>query len=203
MVSLSLGLFTGYLFGSVPTGYLIGKAVKGIDIRQYGSGNVGATNVFRVVGWKWGLFVLFVDAAKGWLAVFLLPSVFSSGFAEERLSTLTFGVAAIAGHTWTIWLRFRGGKGVATSAGVFLALVPQAAGAALLLWVIVFASSRIVSLASLTTAASFPFWIFVFYKDSADLSVLLPLSGFIAVFIFLTHRENLKRLFEGKEKRLF
>ncbi len=202
MNSLILSLIVSYLLGSIPTAFLVGGAVKKIDIRKYGSGNVGATNVFRVVGKKWGIAVLIFDALKGALAVFLVPRFFSQTSASLFLTSLLCGIAAIAGHTWTIWLGFKGGKGVAASAGVFLALAPKAAGTALLVWILIFSLKRYVSLASIVTAVTFPLWVVLFYRNEDKFRVLFPTGILLAVFILYTHRSNIQRLKSGSEKKL-
>ena len=192
-------LTLSYFLGSLPTAYLVGKKVKGLDIRKHGSGNVGATNVFRVVGKGWGIAVLLLDAFKGALAVSLVPRLFSDNFF---LLSLLCGIGAILGHTWNLWLGFKGGKGVATSAGVFFALAPKAAAAALVVWVLVFTWKRYVSLASIITAAVFPVWVFLFYRKEEKFLFLFPISLLLFVFILCTHQGNIKRLREGAEKRL-
>ena len=203
MRNLIFEILVGYVMGSLPTAYWVGKFVKGVDIRKHGSGNVGATNVFRVVGKKWGVAVLIFDALKGALAVSFVPSLFPTVWVTPFVSHLISGIAAISGHTWTFWLGFKGGKGVATSAGVFLALAPKAAFAALGVWTLIFLWKRYVSLASMGTAVSFPLWVFCFYWNTERFPVLFPVSLLLTVFIFFTHRENIHRLRSGTEKRLF
>ena len=140
---------TAYLLGSIPTGLLLTRALKGIDIREHGSKNIGATNVFRVVGKKWGIVVLLIDALKGWLAV-ALPFVF---FNELSASFGVFlGLATLFGNTFPVWLKFKGGKGIATSLGVFTGLVPGPALATFAIWCVIFAVRRILSDASLGAA---------------------------------------------------
>ena len=202
MTLLILGVLVSYLIGSLPTAYLVGRMVKGIDIRKHGSGNVGATNVFRVVGRKWGILVLILDAFKGaftsmGVSVFLPPPG-----VPPFLAALIYGSAAIAGHTWTFWLGFQGGKGVATSAGVFLALAPKPALVALLVWTVVFGWKRYVSLASLVTAVAFPICVFLFYRESQEFKMLFPISLGLTLFIFYTHQENIQRLRRGEERPL-
>jgi glycerol-3-phosphate acyltransferase PlsY len=201
-MGLIVAIALGYLAGSIPTGFLIGKVVKGIDIRTQGSGNVGATNVFRVVGRTWGIAVLLFDILKGFLAVTIIPDSFYWEGGSPFLNGLLVGIAAIAGHTWTVWLGFRGGKGVATSLGVFLGLAPKAVGMSLLVWGLLFVWKRYVSLGSLGLAASLPVWVVVFYRREEYFATLLMITLGLAVFIFTTHRENIKRLREGREKRL-
>lgn len=197
-MKFAIGILLSYLLGSFPTGYLVGKSVRGLDIRQHGSGNVGATNVFRVVGKKWGIGVLGVDVLKGFLAVSLVPSLLNASF----LHSVIFGIAAILGHTWTAWLRFRGGKGVATSLGVFLGLAPWATLSALGVWVLLFLWKRYVSLASLGMALSFPLWVSYFDRGRNSFAVLFSVSLAFTVFIFYTHRENIQRLRVGQEKKI-
>lgn len=198
----ALGILISYFIGSIPTAFLVGKSVRGIDIRKYGSGNVGATNVFRVVGKKWGFAVLFFDMFKGLFAVSFLPHYFSPSPMGLFVQSLVFGIAAIGGHAWTVWLGFRGGKGVATSAGVFLALAPQAAGTAVLVWIVLFIWKRYVSLASCGTALAFPFLVFGFYRRADFFWILFPISVGLTFFIFYTHRENLRRLQKGTERKI-
>ena len=199
MFRFILPLTLSYFLGSLPTAYLVGKKVKGLDIRKQGSGNVGATNVFRVVGKGWGIAVLLFDAFKGALAVGFVPRLFLSDFF---LLSLLCGIAAILGHTWSLWLGFKGGKGVATSAGVFLALAPKAAAAALVIWVLIFIWKRYVSLASIVTAAVFPVWVALFYHQERKFFLLFLISLLLLAFILYTHRGNIKRLREGSEKGL-
>lgn len=202
MISLIAGTILSFLIGSIPTAYLVGKFVRGIDIRRQGSGNVGATNVFRVVGKTWGIGVLAFDISKGFFAVSFLPTIFTTGHVSYLMLQLIFGLAAIAGHIWTPCLGFRGGKGVATSAGVFLALALKAALGSILVWAGIFFWKRYVSLASLVTALSFPLWVFFFYGRTGSFTRLFPISLLVPVFIFYTHRGNIQRLRRGEEKRL-
>jgi len=205
VLNFILACLISFLAGSFPSGFVIGKLVKGIDIRQHGSGNVGATNVFRVVGKRWGGLVLFLDALKGWLSVTVIASLFLSG--EPSFSGLLWrlvaGFAAIAGHNWTPFLAFKGGKGVATSLGVALGLFPKAASCALASWALVLALSGYVSLASILAAFSFPAWMFLFYRAAAGAPILFGLSILLALLILYTHRSNLGRLWAGKEHRIW
>ena len=201
-MKILFGVFLSYLVGSIPTGYLVGKKVRGIDIRTTGSGNVGATNVFRVIGKKWGIAVLVFDMLKGFAAANYLPFYFTGPILSPFLTSLLFGLTAILGHTWTVWLRFKGGKGVATSAGVSFALVPIAALFTVGVWSLLFIWKRFVSLASLGAALSFPLWVFIFCRNEAYYRVLFGVSLWLSLFIFYTHRENIRRLLEGREKKL-
>ena len=197
-----LGIVASYLIGSIPTAFLVGKSVRGIDIRKHGSGNVGATNVFRVIGKKWGIGVLVFDMFKGFFTAFWLPRHFAAPTLDPFVLSLAFGIAAIMGHTWTLWLGFCGGKGVAISAGVFLALTPRAACVSLLIWIVLFSWKRYVSFASLGTALSFPVAVFGFYRKADSFRILFPVSVCLMFFIFYTNRENIRRLREGTEKKI-
>lgn len=190
-----------YLIGSVPFGWLIARWVAGVDVRQAGSGNIGATNVARVVGKFWGAVVLLLDAAKGALAVALLPGVFDP--ACPHLPVLC-GTAAIVGHMFSIWLCFRGGKGVATALGVVAVLAPLACGLAAVAFATTFAITRIVSLSSLVAAGAFaavqlirlaPDWLANEHVAETLFSVGVP------VLIVVRHRSNIARLLQGTEPR--
>ena len=191
------------MLGSVPTGYLVAKA-RGIDIRTVGSGNIGATNVFRILGKAAGIFVLLADAAKGWLAVFVVAKLVSGWFYPEAGETaqewfrLCAGVAAILGHNYTCWLRFKGGKGIATSAGVLVALVPVPLLIVLGIWIVVFAFSRYVSLASICAAFGLP-WAAWAFGGSRTIIVVTGLLGALAIF---KHKANIQRLLNGTENRI-
>jgi glycerol-3-phosphate acyltransferase PlsY len=192
-----------YFLGSIPTGYLAGR-MRGIDIRTVGSGNIGATNVFRHLGRTAGALVLLVDALKGWVAVALV-SVWicrsygtTPGSAVFEWAKICAGVAAILGHNYTCWLRFKGGKGIATSAGVLLALVPVPLGIILAVWIVVFAATRYVSLASIAASATLPFASWLTGKSWT----LVFVTGALAVMAILKHRANIKRLLNGTESRI-
>lgn len=193
---------TGYLLGSIPTAYLVARA-KGIDIRQVGSGNIGATNAFRVLGKPAGSLVLAIDALKGALAAAAVPSglhlLFSrhSAPASLELSSILGGVSAVIGHNYPVWLRFKGGKGIATSAGAMMALVPMALLAVLSVWVVVFLTTRFVSVASLCAAALLPFAVWAFGSDRA----MIAFSTVLSLLAIYKHKANIKRLLEGTEHR--
>lgn len=193
-------LMAAYLVGSVPFGLLIARKVKGINIREFGSKNIGATNVFRVVGKKWGILVFLLDAVKGCTAVHL-PSWTGSSFPVSILILL--GITAILGHSFPIWIAFQGGKGVATSFGVFLALTPLPAFSSFVLFLFILFLGRILSLASLCAAVFFPLMIYFTYRASPDFAWYEGVSLLLAFFIFYTHRQNLRRLLRGEEKKLF
>jgi glycerol-3-phosphate acyltransferase PlsY len=191
-----------YLLGSVPTGFLVAQA-KGVDIRAVGSGNIGATNVLRTLGKPAGIFVLFVDALKGWLAVVLMTRLvllaFGLGADGARLEVcqITAALSAILGHNYTCWLHFKGGKGIATSAGVLLALVPWALVAIFVVWIVVFALTRYVSLGSLAASAALPFASWATHESLTKVIV----TGAMAALAIYKHKGNIHRLLNGTEPR--
>ena len=195
-------IFLAYFAGSIPTGLFVARAVKGIDIREHGSQNIGATNVFRVVGKKWGILVFLLDALKGAFPVVSFPALLNPALRETSWP-LWFGIAAILGHTFSPWLSFKGGKGVATSLGVFLAAAPLPAGLTFGLWIVIFWGSHIISIASLSAALIFPLVCFLTARHSALFPTLFPVSLLLMAFIFYTHRANIGRLFRKEEKKLF
>jgi glycerol-3-phosphate acyltransferase PlsY len=193
----ALALVLSYVSGSFPSAWLAGKAA-GVDLRQQGSGNLGATNVFRVLGWKVGLAVFLADALKGALPVLLLPPRIVSPI-DPTLWAIACGVAAIAGHVRPIFLRFRkGGKGVATAAGVFFALAPVPMLVTFAVFVAVVLASGYVSLGSLLSAMVLPALLLV---TQGARSPLFVVSIVIATFVFWTHRANIGRLRRGEEHR--
>ena len=189
-----------YLFGTIPFGLWTGMLVKKLDIREHGSKNIGATNVFRVVGKKWGILVLFLDALKGWIACQLPAFISGQSFSLEQ--ELVFAVAAILGHTFPIWLKFKGGKGVATSLGVFMAVAWQPTLTAFIFWIIIFSIFRIISVASLAAALIYPLAVYLFERDQPGFAWLMGLSLALATFMFYTHRANLGRILRREEKKL-
>ena len=193
----ALALLVSYAAGSLPFAWLAGKAT-GVDLRQQGSGNLGATNVFRVLGWKIGLAVFVADAMKGALPVLLLPPHIDSTI-DPTLWAIGCGVAAIAGHVRPIFLRFRkGGKGVATAAGVFFALAPIPMLITFAVFVAVVLATGYVSLGSLLSAVVLPSLLFV---TAGPRTPLFIVSLVIAAFVFWTHRANIGRLRRGEEHR--
>jgi glycerol-3-phosphate acyltransferase PlsY len=192
-----LGVLISYLAGSIPSAYIAGK-LRGIDLRKHGSGNLGATNVVRVLGVKTGVVVFLADFLKGFLPVFFLP-IYAETLRPE-LWALVYGVAAIFGHVKPIFLLGKGGgKGVATASGVFTALAPVPMLIAQAVWIAVFYFSRYVSLASLVGAAVLPVAILGWYRDPR--SPVFVASVIIAAFVFWTHRANIGRLRRGEEHR--
>ena len=192
-----VGVLISYLTGSIPSAYIAGK-VRGVDLRKHGSGNLGATNVARVLGTKVGAIVFIADLLKGFLPVYLLPRYTET--LRPELWALVFGIAAIVGHVKPIFLLGKGGgKGVATASGVFLALafVPMLIAEAV--WIVVFYFTRYVSLASLVGAVVLPVAILIWSRDPQ--SPVFIASVAIALFVFWTHRANIGRLRRGEEHR--
>jgi len=197
---LFLGLFAAYLIGSIPTSYIVGRLLKGVDIRKFGSGNVGAANTFRVIGRLPGLIVLVLDILKGFITVTYIASFFLyvSPVARPELYRVLAGLAAIAGHNWTIFLRFKGGKGVATSAGVVIGLMPKIFWLGFLVWCIVFSITGYVSLASIIAAILTPIFTLIF-SESTEVIVFMSV---LCLMIIYRHRSNITRLKNGEEKRV-
>lgn len=191
-----------YLLGSIPTGFLVAQA-KGVDIRAVGSGNIGATNVLRILGKPAGIFVLFMDALKGWVAVVLGTRLVLFAFGQTsdatalEVSQIIAAVCAILGHNYTCWLQFKGGKGIATSAGVLLALVPWALLIIFTTWILVFAATRYVSLGSITASAALPFASWVTHESLTKVIV----TGAMGVLAIYKHKTNIRRLLNGTEPR--
>ena len=186
-------LLAAYLIGAVPTSYLIGRMARGIDLREHGSGNLGATNAFRVLGWRLALPVLLIDVFKGWFPTFVFPRLDGAGWEWA----LAYGAAAILGHVFSIYVKFKGGKGVATGAGVFLALAPLGALAGLVVWLVLVLTTRIVSLASILAAPAVP--VTVYFTRGPDAVFWLAVA--LAAFIVYAHRTNIRRLLRGEEHR--
>jgi glycerol-3-phosphate acyltransferase PlsY len=203
-ILLTLTAFTiAYILGSIPTAIWAGRVFRGIDIREHGSGNAGAANAIRVLGWKTGVPVLLIDMAKGWLAA-MLPVFF--GLAEPDTALITnlqigTGLTAILGHIFPVFAKFRGGKGVATAAGVLLAVHPLLTLSCLGVFLIVFLITRIVSVSSMSAGIAFPILLFVFF-DTPSL-IFRIFSIFVAIALLITHKNNIKRLIKGEEKKLF
>ena len=206
MLWIILGILISYLIGSIPTAYIFGRLLKGIDIRKSGSGNVGATNALRVLGKPAGIAVLVLDILKGFAAVFFLGNIIAARITgiSDITARVLLGFCCICGHNWTIFLRFKGGKGMATTLGVLLGLAVKAAGIkvvfalVILTWIFVFVITRIVSLASILSGIALPLYMFLLKQPR----ILIYSSVLLSILIILRHKSNLKRLFQGKEPRL-
>ena len=192
MTSVFVLCFAAYVVGSIPTGALVARA-RGIEIRAVGSGNIGATNVGRALGKRWGVLVLILDALKGFAPVFV-----GRRFLElAPVMVAAAGLCAVVGHMFTVFLRGRGGKGVATSLGVALALSPTAGLAGFGIYVLAYAVTRISSVGSLLGVCSFPFFAWACGVDP----VYISLGGLVATLVAVRHSENIRRLIRGEEKR--
>ncbi len=197
------GIIFAYMVGSIPTSYIVGKATSGIDLRNRGSRNLGATNAFRVLGWKVGVVVLLCDILKGALPVLFLPGVIERlGGAIIPTSdiALAVGIAAIVGHTFTVFMKFKGGKGVATSLGVFLALAPLPLAITLAASLAIIWLTHYVSAGSIAGAVLLPVLIRLFYPNRIS---LLCVTVAVAILILVRHRSNIRRLLRGEENKLF
>jgi acyl phosphate:glycerol-3-phosphate acyltransferase len=197
------GLFIAYIFGSLPSAVLIGKRFYNIDVREYGSGNAGATNTFRVLGKKAGTVVLVMDVLKGFLAVKLAYVVGDYRVLSESPEfidyELALGVCALLGHIFPLFAGFRGGKGVATMLGLLIAIHWQAALVCVLVFLIVLLLSGYVSLGSMVAGLFFPIIIMVFYSTNSSINIF---SVVVAILILVTHQRNIERLLAGEESRV-
>jgi glycerol-3-phosphate acyltransferase PlsY len=204
MFWITILLCLSYLVGSIPTSVIVGHITRHIDVRKFGSGNAGATNAFRVLGWKAALVVLAVDVFKGWFAASVisgwhLSSGVESYAVDPALIVMLCGVAAIIGHVYPVFAKFRGGKGVATLAGMLLYLFPLALGFGIIVMISILALTGYVGLGSVATVALLP--VVIYLRNGSLNSWFGYLSIFIAAFIAFTHRSNLSRMLAGKENR--
>lgn len=190
-----------YLCGSIPTAYLAGYAIKRVDIRQFGSGNVGASNAMRLLGKGWGIAILLFDAVKGLVPVVLVQHVYLTGNAGVQHYAIAAALSALVGHVFPVWLRFRGGKGVATGLGVMTALLPLAVAIALPVFITVVAVSRFISLGSITAAALLPGLFFINHTLPADAELFVFVCT-ACIFVIYKHKSNIRRIIAGEENRL-
>lgn len=193
MTDIVLAIFFSYLLGSIPTGLLLGLWLCKTDIREHGSKNIGATNTLRVLGKGLGAVALLSDMAKG-----AIPVLIAGSLNEWEYLPLVCGLAAILGHTFSIFLRFKGGKGVATSAGVFFGLTPIPMGVALLVFMLTLAASRMVSLGSILAALALAISLWVLPHDM----VIRMIGTGVALIVIIRHRDNVKRIVSGTESKL-
>jgi len=196
-----IGIIISYFIGSIPTAYIFGKLIKEIDIREHGSGNVGATNVFRVLGKGPGFAVLFLDILKGVIAVTIVPELLG---LTQIIHRVILAVIAVCGHNWTVFLRFKGGKGIATSFGVLIGLTIKIATirpvliGVFFIWVACFLITRIVSVSSIVAATCLPI---IMVLTNQDIAVIC-LGIMICIFVVLRHKANIRRLFAGQEPQV-
>lgn len=215
MINMSIVVVLSYILGSIPTAVILSKWMHGFDIRTRGSGNAGGTNVFRVLGWKSGIFVVGIDFAKGFIATVFIARLFwdpalpfynRTPFDDFTVIQLICGAAAIIGHIWTAFAGFRGGKGIATGAGMLLGVAPVEFGISAAVFFIVFMAYKYVSLGSVSAAVAFPATLFVRYNIFGDqvhsYKTLIIFSLGVAILLIYSHRSNIKRLIEGTENRI-
>ncbi len=203
MIWIIIIILGAYLLGSIPTSVWLGRALKGTDLREHGSGNAGATNAFRVLGKPIGTAVLILDMLKGFLAVnlILLQHEVDPGSETWMILRIGLGLMAVLGHIFPVFAGFRGGKGVATIAGVALALHPFAALAAMGIYLLVFVLTRISALGSLIAVLTYPVWIILVFRSEYLAIRIFSLA--VVVLVLITHRSNILRLVRGEEKSLF
>jgi glycerol-3-phosphate acyltransferase PlsY len=206
MLELILVLILSYLIGSIPTALIAGKLLKKIDIREHGSGNAGATNVLRILGWKAALIVLLIDMFKGFAAVYWFAKLYPAVYDPDTHAffQILTGLAAICGHIWTVFAGLKGGKGVGTAAGVFLGLQPLPVLICLIVFIGIVYRTRYVSLGSMTAAVLLPI-ILIVQRYVLDRVVPLPyivIGIVLAILIVVTHRENIGRLAQGTENKV-
>lgn len=195
MTRLTAWLIASYLLGSIPTSYLTVRLIKGQDLRKLGSGNLGATNLFRVLGWKYAVPVGIFDMLKGAVPVLVFAPLAG---ASDRQAIL-LGLAAVVGHVFSVFVGFKGGKGVATGAGVVLGLAPWAFLVALATWVLVVKASGYVSLGSIVASGTLPLAVYLLHPERRP---LLWVFGGLAAAIVVLHRANIRRLLTGTEHRV-
>ncbi|MBF0522382.1 MAG: glycerol-3-phosphate 1-O-acyltransferase PlsY [Candidatus Omnitrophica bacterium] len=198
---IALGMIISYLIGSIPTAYIFGKLLKGIDIRQHGSGNVGATNVFRVLGKGPGILVLILDILKGVVAVSVVPDLLGT---PDILPRVLMALTVVCGHNWTCFLQFKGGKGIATTLGVLIGLTIKIAVirpvllGTVLTWVVCFLLTGFVSLSSIVAATALPIYMVL---TSQPLQIVV-LGIIFCIFVVFRHKSNIKRLLSGQESKV-
>jgi len=214
MINLLLIILLSYLVGSIPTSIIVSKIVRGIDIRQHGSGNAGGTNVIRVLGWKYGVFVILFDAFKGAFSVLVIAKLLYGSipfqnitpFADITLVQIIAGLSTVIGHIWTAFAGFKGGKGIATALGFLLMLITVDMLFAISIFILVVSLSRYVSLGSISAAVSVPIIMVIrenlFGVDIQGYGTILPFAVLIALLVIYTHRANVVRLIRGQESQL-
>ena len=195
MLEAALALLASYLLGAMPTSHLVSRLFAKIDLREHGSGNLGATNLYRVLGWKYAIPVALFDIAKGAIPVL----VFAPRVTVSQLFALACGVAAILGHVFSAFVGFKGGKGVATAAGVMLGLTPLALAVAAVVWGSLVLLTGYVSLASIAAAAVLPFAVYLLERPTT--AELLWIDAAVAAGVIFLHRRNIQRLIKGTENR--
>jgi len=215
MINMAIVVLLSYIVGSIPTSILLSKWRHGFDIRTKGSGNAGGTNVFRVLGWKSGIFVMVFDALKGVIATTIIARLFwdptlpfynRTPFDDFTIIQMICGGAAIVGHIWTVFAGFKGGKGIACGAGVLIGIAPTEFAVSIAVFLAVFFAWRYVSLGSIAAAIAFPVSLLVrhniLYDEIHSYKTLIFFSVGVAVLLIYSHRKNIRRLLEGTESRV-
>jgi glycerol-3-phosphate acyltransferase PlsY len=214
MIPIAIIAIFSYLIGSVPTSIIVARKIKGIDIRQHGSGNAGGTNAIRVLGWKAGLLVILVDMAKGLIATMLIARLMRGPIPFENLTPfddftlvqIIAGCSAMLGHIWTVFAGFKGGKGFATAGGMLLGVAPVEVAVSAGIFFIVFLVTHYVSLGSLSAAVAFPLTMFfrenVFMVNVPGYNTLIFFGIGVSLLIIFTHRSNIARLIKGTENKI-
>lgn len=215
MINMVIVVLLSYIVGSIPTSIILSKWRHGFDIRSKGSGNAGGTNVFRVLGWKSGMFVIIVDALKGVIATTVIARLFwnptlpfynHTPFDDFTIIQMICGGAAVIGHVWTMFAGFKGGKGIATGAGMLIGIAPTEFAVSAAVFLIFLIAFRYVSLGSIMAAAAFPLSLIIRYNILSDeihsYKTLVFFSTGIALFLIYSHRANIKRLIEGTERKI-
>lgn len=214
MISFLVIIALSYLLGSIPTSVWVGKLTKGVDIRDHGSGNAGATNTFRILGWKAGVIVSLIDLSKGFVAAFYISQIgfamgevphFIGGWSLDVFMRMLAGTFAVVGHMYPLYARFKGGKGVITAAGMLYGIEPLSISLALVIFFSVMFMSRYVSLASITASFSYPIFLLMLRYGFGFTEIdgsLMVISSIIAFGIIIKHAANIKRLLAGTENRV-
>jgi glycerol-3-phosphate acyltransferase PlsY len=215
MINLAIVVLLSYIIGSIPTSIMLSRWLHGFDIRTKGSGNAGGTNVFRVLGWKSGVFVMAVDMGKGAIATALISRLFwdpslpfynRTPFDDFTVIQMICGGMAIVGHIWTVFAGFKGGKGIATGAGMLIGMAPTEFAISIGVFLLVFWAYKYVSLGSIAGAVAFPLSLFVRHNIFGDeihsYKTLIVFSLSVAILLVYSHRQNIKRLIEGTEKKI-
>ncbi|HPI18909.1 MAG TPA: glycerol-3-phosphate 1-O-acyltransferase PlsY [Candidatus Kapabacteria bacterium] len=212
-IKLILVILLSYLAGSIPTAVIISKKFFGFDIREKGSGNMGSTNAFRLLGWKWGVTVQIVDILKGVFAVVVIANLLGDGisflsidfFHDKTIVRFIAGMAAVCGHIWSMFVGFKGGKGINTTMGMLISIAPVDISIAIGIFLIAVLFSGYVSLGSIAGAIAFPSSLFLRYNifgvDIPSYSIIIYFALAIAILILYTHRTNISRLLKGTENR--
>lgn len=202
MINLLAAFLASYLLGSIPTALIVGRVIGGVDIREHGSGNAGATNVYRLYGFKPYIVTLTIDMFKGYSAV-VFVATYGAGFFTNERTAIYCGVVVVIGHIWTVFAGFRGGKGVATAGGVFFGLAPWVALGAVVIYLAVTLTTKYVAIGSMTAALGAPAILFGQDALSGQRSPaeLYVVAFAFAILLVFTHRENIKRLMKGEETK--